>query len=194
MDPVGGARLTCSRSRARSGPSRTRTRSPAGSRRCARRPPRACRGSRDTRPHTFCRSTLEGEAGVTPPPGIHLGRPRDSASELLHGGPWPRPSGPWERHILWVTPAHTDRGVPLHGGGYCVGGHGDRYQRSMSASPQNAEVTTKCIWGFLWWWGFGWVGVFGRTQGMQKFLGQGTSLSHSSDPNCCKDPSSAATQ
>ena len=65
--PPAGAALTCSRSTARSGWTRTRTRSRAGSRGCARRPPRACRGSCDTHPHTSSQSTLWGQASVTPP-------------------------------------------------------------------------------------------------------------------------------
>lgn len=78
--PRAGAALTCSRSTARSGPTRTHTRSRAGTRGCARRPPRACRGSRDMRPHISSRSTLRGQASVTAPrdlpltPQVHVPR------------------------------------------------------------------------------------------------------------------------
>lgn len=67
MGPPAGAALTCSHSTARSGQTRTHTRSRAGTRGCARRPPRACRGSHDMRPHTSSRSTLWGQASVTAP-------------------------------------------------------------------------------------------------------------------------------
>lgn len=66
--------LTCSRSTARGGGARTRTRSPAGRPRCARRLPCARRGSGDRRPHTSFQSTLGGEqAGVTPAPELAAG-------------------------------------------------------------------------------------------------------------------------
>lgn len=61
-----GRPLTCSHSTARSGWTHTHTRSPVGRWSCARKPPRARRGSADTRPHTSFQSTLGRQAGISP--------------------------------------------------------------------------------------------------------------------------------
>lgn len=84
MGPPAGAALTCSHSTARSGQTRTHTRSRAGTRGCARRPPRACRGSHDMRPHTSSRSTLWGQASVTAPRDL----PLTPLVRVPRGGGW----------------------------------------------------------------------------------------------------------
>lgn len=153
--------LTCSRSTARGGGARTRTRSPAGRPRCARRLPCARRGSGDRRPHTSFQSTLGGGAGRRHP------RPRAGRWWLAGQARLPEPDPlrktagracsprrdvpghwAWSRAARVFSGPDWDRQRPRDSGNGAEGpgrprAHGRASQLSTTTAPPGSEQTLK---------------------------------------------------